>query len=68
MPDDVKEGHFAVIAMDKGDQKRFVDTLNHPNNAIFLRLLEQAAEEYDFVHEGAVTVPCQPRELERLLT
>ncbi|XWS74340.1 hypothetical protein CRYUN_Cryun02cG0206300 [Craigia yunnanensis] len=48
VPEDVKEGHFAVVAE-------------------FLMLLEQAAEEYGFDREGALTIPCRPSELERIL-
>ncbi|CAN4098939.1 unnamed protein product [Withania somnifera] len=67
VPGDVKEGHFAVIATDDDDHKRFVvplDCLTHPS---FLRLLEQAAEVYGFDHEGALTLPCRPSEMERIL-
>ncbi|KAF4371952.1 hypothetical protein F8388_000119 [Cannabis sativa] len=68
VPQDVKEGHFAVVAVAaEGDETEqevhssigFVWT--HPS---FQRLLEQAAEEYGFDHNGALTVPCRPSELE----
>ncbi|CAJ1955893.1 unnamed protein product [Sphenostylis stenocarpa] len=68
VPDDVKEGHFAVIAESGGEQKRFVLPLSCLSNPAFLKLLEQAEEEYGFDHEGAVTIPCMPSELERILT
>ncbi|KAK3000673.1 hypothetical protein RJ639_046048 [Escallonia herrerae] len=67
VPDDVKEGHFAVIAADDDEFKRFVVPLSYLAHPVFLRLLEQAAEEYGFDHEGALTVPCRPSELERIL-
>ncbi|XP_034689262.1 auxin-responsive protein SAUR50-like [Vitis riparia] len=67
VPPDVKEGHFAVIAVDGQEPKRFVVPLNFLTHPPFLRLLEQAAEEYGFDHEGALTIPCRPSELERLL-
>ncbi|KAK3008337.1 hypothetical protein RJ639_015325 [Escallonia herrerae] len=67
VPDDVKEGHFAVIAADDDEFKRFVVPLSYLAHPVFLRLLEQAAEEYGFDHEGALTVPCRPNELERIL-
>ncbi|KAH7561100.1 hypothetical protein JRO89_XS10G0173900 [Xanthoceras sorbifolium] len=68
VPEDVKEGHFAVIAVD-GDQqpKRFVIPLSYLSHPRFLELLEQAAEEYGFDHEGALAIPCRPCELERIL-
>ncbi|XAR59711.1 hypothetical protein NMG60_11015653 [Bertholletia excelsa] len=67
VPDDVKEGHFAVIAEDEDEFKRFVIPLSYLTHPSFLRLLEQAAEEYGFDHEGALTVPCRPSELESIL-
>lgn len=67
VPQDVKEGHFAVIAVDGHQQKRFVISLSYLTHPMFLRLLEQAAEEYGFDHEGALTIPCRPSELERIL-
>ncbi|CAI9781489.1 unnamed protein product [Fraxinus pennsylvanica] len=67
LPNDVKEGHFAVIAVDDGELKRFIVPLSYLTHPSFLRLLEQAAEEYGFHHEGALTIPCRPCELERIL-
>ncbi|KAM0065317.1 putative small auxin-up RNA [Helianthus debilis subsp. tardiflorus] len=67
VPKDVKEGHFAVIASDDYVERRFVvpiTCLRHPS---FLRLLERAAEEYGFGHEGALMIPCRPSELEWML-
>ncbi|KAL2332009.1 hypothetical protein Fmac_019590 [Flemingia macrophylla] len=68
VPEDVKEGHFAVIAECGEEQKRFVLPLSCLANPTFLKLLEQAEEEYGFDHEGAVTIPCRPSEIERILT
>ncbi|KAL6979376.1 hypothetical protein U1Q18_021041 [Sarracenia purpurea var. burkii] len=67
VPKDVKKGHFAVIAVDDEHVKRFVVPLTYLTHPSFLRLLEQAAEEYGFDHDGALAVPCRPVELERLL-
>lgn len=66
LPKDVKEGHFAVIAVDDGKPKRFVVPLCCLNHPTFLMLLEQAAEEFGFNHEGALTIPCRWSELERI--
>ncbi|GMN24999.1 hypothetical protein TIFTF001_000776 [Ficus carica] len=61
VPQDVKEGHFAVMAMEGDDEpKRFVVPLRCLTHPTFQRLLEQAAEEYGFDQEGALTVPCRP--------
>ncbi|KAL8525387.1 hypothetical protein ACS0TY_014856 [Phlomoides rotata] len=69
VPEDVKEGHFAVVAVaeEANEFKRFIVPLNYLTHPSFLRLLEQAAEVYGFDHDGAVTVPCCPTVLERLL-
>ncbi|KAK6231639.1 hypothetical protein QUC31_011103 [Theobroma cacao] len=67
IPKDVKEGHFAVIAVKGGKPKRFILELSYLRNPAFLRLLEQAKEEYGFHQTGALTVPCQPEELEKIL-
>ncbi|GAB4842923.1 hypothetical protein Ancab_012901 [Ancistrocladus abbreviatus] len=64
---DVKEGHFAVIAVDGCVAKKVVVPLSILTEPRFLRLLERAAEEYGFDHEGAVAIPCSPSELERML-
>lgn len=66
VPNDVKEGHFAVVAV-KGEPKRFVLELDHLSNPEFLRLLEQAEEEYGFQQKGVLAVPCRPEELQNVL-
>ena len=67
IPKDVKEGHFAVIAVKGGKPKRFILNLSYLRNPAFLRLLEQAKEEYGFQQTGALAVPCQPEELQKIL-
>ena len=67
VPKDVKEGYFAVIAVDDDELKRFIVPLIYLTHPSFLRLLDQAAEEYGFNHDGALMVPCPPSELERIL-
>ncbi|XP_074305167.1 auxin-responsive protein SAUR50-like [Silene latifolia] len=69
VPKDVKEGHFAVVAMeeDGGVARRFVVPLKYLTQPLFLDLLERAAEVYGFDHRGALTIPCHPSEIERIL-
>lgn len=67
-PQDVKEGYFAVFAVKCEKPKRFVVELGYLRNPAFLKLLDQAEEEYGFQHEGALTVPCSPEELQKILT
>ncbi|CAN1252972.1 Protein SMALL AUXIN UP-REGULATED RNA 16 [Linum perenne] len=66
---DVKEGHFAVLAVEGIEEpQRFVVPLSYLTHPTFMRLLEQAAEEYGFDgHEGALAVPCRPSEFQRIL-
>lgn len=65
--EDVKEGHFAVLAVMGGEPKRFIVNLCYLTNPAFLRLLEQAEEEFGFGQKGTLAVPCQPEELQRIL-
>ncbi|KAL4591568.1 hypothetical protein LXL04_004537 [Taraxacum kok-saghyz] len=67
VPEDVKEGHFAVIAADDDEETRFVVPLVYLGHPSFQRLLERAAEEYGFGTEGALKVPCRSSELEWIL-
>ncbi|XP_024032250.1 auxin-responsive protein SAUR32-like [Morus notabilis] len=67
VPDDVKEGHFPVLAV-KGDEKRrLVVKLKYLSSPAFLRLLEQAEEEYGFEQTSILVVPCRPQELQEIL-
>ncbi|KAH6814653.1 SAUR-like auxin-responsive protein family [Perilla frutescens var. frutescens] len=68
VPEDVKEGHFAVMAVDDDDElRRFIVPLSFLTQPSFLQLLEQAAEEYGFDRDGALTLPCRPTVLQRIL-
>ncbi|XP_076916465.1 auxin-responsive protein SAUR50-like [Bidens hawaiensis] len=67
VPEDVKEGHFAVIAVDEYEERRFVVPVSCLKQASFVKLLERAAEEYGFEYDGVVVIPCRPSELERIL-
>lgn len=67
VPEDVKEGHFAVIAVNGEQLKRFVVPLSCLAHPRFVRLLEESAEEFGFDHRGALEVPCRPSELEGIL-
>ncbi|GLU02535.1 hypothetical protein SLE2022_197820 [Rubroshorea leprosula] len=67
VPEDVKEGHFAVIAENGEEPRRFVVPLSCLTHPRFLKLLEKAAEEFGFNHDGALTIPCDPSELETIL-
>ncbi|KAJ8533996.1 hypothetical protein K7X08_007320 [Anisodus acutangulus] len=65
-PEDVKEGHFVVHAIDDGKPRRFVVELSYLADPGFVRLLEQVEEEFGF-EEGVLVVPCRHSDLERIL-
>ncbi|KAF3786919.1 hypothetical protein EJ110_NYTH12816 [Nymphaea thermarum] len=62
----VKEGHFAVLAICEEKAKRFVLPLSYLSNPAFLRLLDEA-EEYGFQQKGILTVLCRPGKVESIL-
>lgn len=67
VPEDVREGHFAVIAMQGEERKRFIVELEYLTDPAFLKLLEKAREEYGFGQKGALSVPCTPQELQKII-
>ncbi|CAA7033551.1 unnamed protein product [Microthlaspi erraticum] len=67
IPSDVKKGHVAVIAVKGERAKRFVLELKELNKPEFMRLLEQAQEEFGFQPRGPLTIPCQPEEVQKIL-
>ncbi|PIN04605.1 hypothetical protein CDL12_22249 [Handroanthus impetiginosus] len=69
VPDDVKEGQFAVLATKNEEEEpiRFVVELCVLKHPAFLRLLKMAEEEYGFQQKGTLAMPCQPEEIRRIL-
>ena len=63
----VKQGYLVVVATEGWKPERFVVKLGYLNNPEFLKLLKQAEEEFGFSHEGALSIPCQPDDLERII-
>ncbi|KAH0752668.1 hypothetical protein KY285_005816 [Solanum tuberosum] len=68
VPNDVKEGHFAVFSVNSEEEpKRFIVELHWLNNPLFLKLLKQAEDEYGFQQKGVLEVPCHSAELQNIL-
>ncbi|KAK6778686.1 hypothetical protein RDI58_025404 [Solanum bulbocastanum] len=68
VPNDVKEGHFAVFSVNSEEEpKRFILELHWLNNPLFLKLLKQAEDEYGFQQKGVLEVPCSAAELQKIL-
>ncbi|XP_012469123.1 uncharacterized protein LOC105787272 [Gossypium raimondii] len=64
----MREGHLVVIAVQGKEPKRFLIKLDHLYNPDVLKLLKQAEEEFGFSREGVLELPCQPHELQRILS
>ncbi|XP_060201120.1 auxin-responsive protein SAUR32-like [Lycium barbarum] len=68
VPNDVKEGHFAVFSVNPEEEpQRFVVELHWLTHLSFLKLLKQAEDEYGFRPEGVLEFPCRAEELEKVL-
>ncbi|CAI9778978.1 unnamed protein product [Fraxinus pennsylvanica] len=57
LPDDMKEGAFAIHTMDDGESRRFVIELSYLAHPGFLKLLQQAEEEFGFQTKGCSCCP-----------
>ena len=68
MTNEVKEGYFTVFTVQGKETQRFVIELGNLTNPAFLSLLEQAREEYGFEQKGALSLPCRPQELQKILS
>ncbi|KAM3340078.1 hypothetical protein P3S68_029948 [Capsicum galapagoense] len=68
VPNDVKEGYFAVFSVNKEEKpKRFIVELHLLTNPSFLKLLKQTEDEYEFEQKGVLEVPCLAKELQKIL-
>ncbi|XP_074353469.1 auxin-responsive protein SAUR50-like [Apium graveolens] len=64
LPVDIPKGHFAVYVGE--NRSRYIvpiSFLTHPN---FQCLLQQAEEEFGFVHDMGLTIPCEEAVFESL--
>ena len=66
MSKEVREG-FTVFTVQGKETQRFVIELDNLTNPAFLSLLEQAQEEFGFEQKGALSLPCRPQELQKIL-
>ncbi|KAK6778687.1 hypothetical protein RDI58_025405 [Solanum bulbocastanum] len=68
VPNDVKEGHFAIFSVNPEEEpKRFIVELHCLTNPSFLKLLKQTEDEYGFQQKGVLEVPCSAVELQKIL-
>ncbi|KAJ7541873.1 hypothetical protein O6H91_10G080700 [Diphasiastrum complanatum] len=66
VPADVPEGHLAVY-VGSDTRQRFVVKAEHLNHHLFKVLLDKAAEEYGFVRQGGLIIPCEPFLFKKLI-
>ncbi|KAE8715552.1 Indole-3-acetic acid-induced protein ARG7 [Hibiscus syriacus] len=57
LPLDVPKGHFAVYVGE--NRSRYIVPISFLNRTEFQSLLHQAEEEFGFVHERGLTIPCE---------
>lgn len=62
---DVPAGHVAIHV--GTSSKRFLVRATYFNHPIFRKLLLQAEEEYGFVNQGPLTIPCDESVFEQVL-
>lgn len=62
---DVPAGHVAIRV--GSSSKRFLVRATYLNHPIFRKLLVQAEEEYGFVNQGPLTIPCDELVFEEVL-
>lgn len=67
VPEDVKKGHFVVHAVDGGELRRFIVELSYLAHPGFLKLLEQAEQEFGFKQTGILAIPCRYSDLQSVL-
>ncbi|XP_042507555.1 auxin-induced protein 6B-like [Macadamia integrifolia] len=65
IPEDVPAGHVAVCV--GSSCRRFVVRATYLNHPVFKKLLVQAEEEYGFINQGPLAIPCDEKFFEEIL-
>ncbi|XP_047312670.1 indole-3-acetic acid-induced protein ARG7-like [Impatiens glandulifera] len=65
VPVDVPSGHVAIYV--GSGRRRFVVRAEYLNHPLFVKLLDQAKEEYGFSHHGPLALPCDEPVFEETL-
>nr|UXW62863.1 hypothetical protein [Pinus koraiensis] len=64
---DVPRGCVAVYVGGEGQEpQRFVIPAVYVNHPLFQKLLKEAEEEYGFEQKGAITIPCQVSDFQKV--
>lgn len=64
----MKEGYFSVITIGCSEPRKFFVALKYLSHPPFLKLLDAAEQEFGFNQEGVLVIPCEPSELQRILS
>lgn len=64
----MKDGYFSVITIGHGEPRKFFVALRYLSHPPFLKLLDAAEQEFGFNQEGVLVIPCEPSELQRILS
>ncbi|KAJ7560350.1 hypothetical protein O6H91_04G125800 [Diphasiastrum complanatum] len=62
---DVPQGHLGLYV--GREKRRFVVKTEYLNHSLFRALLDKAAEEFGFEHQGGLVIPCEVVLFEHLL-
>lgn len=63
-----KKGHFSVLALgENAEPRKFSVALDYLSHPTFIKLLEEAEREFGYCHQGVIVLPCDAREIQRLL-
>ncbi|EPS71803.1 hypothetical protein M569_02965, partial [Genlisea aurea] len=54
----IPKGRLAVTVGQGAEQQRFVIPVMYFNHPLFVRLLQEAEEEYGFDQKGLINIPC----------
>ncbi|KAL7133461.1 hypothetical protein ABFS83_12G142700 [Erythranthe nasuta] len=67
LPEDVKKGHFVVHTSENGESRRSIVELSYLAHPGFLKLLDQAEQEFGFKQTGILAIPCRYSDLKSVL-
>ncbi|EOY07894.1 Uncharacterized protein TCM_022211 [Theobroma cacao] len=57
-----------IVELKNGEPKKFFVSLSYLTYPPFMKLLDAAEEEYGFNQKGALVIPCEATELEKILS
>ncbi|KAK1431625.1 hypothetical protein QVD17_08112 [Tagetes erecta] len=49
---------IVTVGHEDEEQKKFIIPVMYVNHPLFMELLKEAEDEYDFSHQGPINIPC----------